>query len=155
MLVLIAIAVAGCATTTGTAHKTPSKAEDLAALADYNKRYLKSINDGDIATLSALTSDEHTMIPPGRAPIEGKAANDAANGKAFENNRFDEHWYPVDTGVSGDLAYERGTYTTDVFPKAGGESRHVAGTFLRIYRRQPDGKWKMIYDTFNSVPAAK
>jgi ketosteroid isomerase-like protein len=95
------------------------------------------------------------MIPPGRAPIEGKAANDEANGNAFKNNKFVEHWYPVDTGVSGDLAYERGTYTTDVYPKAGGETRHVAGSFLRIYRRQPDGKWKMIYDTFNSVPAAK
>jgi ketosteroid isomerase-like protein len=155
VVVLIAIAGTGCATTAGTGHKTPSKAEDLAALADYNKRYLKSINDGDIATLSALTSNEHTMIPPGRAPIEGKAANDAANGNAFKNNKFDEHWYPVDSGVSGDLAYERGTYTTDVFPNTGGEKRTVSGNYLRIYRRQADGKWKMIYDTFNSVPAAK
>jgi len=154
VLVLIAIASTGC-TTTGIARKTPSRAEDLAALADYNKRYLKSINDGDIATLSSLTSDEHTMIAPGRAPIEGKAANDTANGNAFKNNKFDEHWYPLDTQVSGDLAYERGTYTTDVFPNAGGEKRSVAGNYLRIYRRQPDGKWKMIYDTFNSVPAAK
>src|SRR5262245_60862209 len=91
VLVLIAIAVAGCATTAGTAGKTPSKAEDLAALADYNKRYLKSINDGDIATLSSLTSNEHTMIMPGRAPLQGKAANDEANGNAFKNNKFDEH----------------------------------------------------------------
>jgi ketosteroid isomerase-like protein len=155
VLALIAIAVAGCATTTGTARKTPSKAEDLAALTDYNKRYLKSINDGDIATLSSLTSNEHIMIMPGRAPLEGKAANDAANGNAFKNNKFDEHWYPLDTDVSGNLAYERGTYTTDVFPNAGGEKRSIAGNYLRIYRRQPDGKWKMIYDTFNSVPAAK
>ena len=35
-------------------------------------------------------------------------------------------------------------------PKAGGEKRRSTGNFLRIYRRQPDGSWRMTRDMFNS-----
>jgi ketosteroid isomerase-like protein len=151
--VLVVLTVAGCATPI--THQ-PSRAEDLAALAAYNKQYLQSINDGDIATLSRLTADEHIMIPFGGSPVVGKAANDAGNGGAFEKNRFDEHWYPIDTEIAGDWAWTRGTYTTDVFPKNGDAPRHIKGTFLRIYKRQPDGGWKMIRDMFsNEAPQAK
>ncbi len=80
----------------------------------------------------------------------GKAANDAANGRNFEHTRFEEHWYPLETVVGGDWAYERGTFTVDATPKAGGETRKMRGNYLRIYRRQADGHWKMIRDMFNS-----
>ncbi len=61
-----------------------SHAADEAAIAAFNKRYLGAINAGDIATLSSLTTDGHIMIAPGRPPTVGKAANDAANGRAFQ-----------------------------------------------------------------------
>ncbi len=35
-------------------------------------------------------------------------------------------------------------------PKSGSAKRHVTGNYLRIYRRQPGGGWKMIRDMFNS-----
>jgi len=52
----------------------PTLEQDLAAITEFNRRYLKAINDGDIATLSSLTDDDHIMITPGRAPTIGKAA---------------------------------------------------------------------------------
>ena len=134
------------------ASSRPTLEEDLAAIAEFNRRYLKAINDGDIATLSSLTDEGHIMITPGRAPIIGKAANDAANGRAFQQVTIDETWTPVETVVSGDLAYQRGTYTVAATPKAGGTTTKTSGHFLRIYRRQPDGEWRMTHDTFNSVP---
>jgi ketosteroid isomerase-like protein len=147
---VIALTVAGCASQVEHQAAHPSRAADLAALAEYNKKYLQSINDGDIATLSRLTSDEHMMIPANTPPVVGKAANDAGNGRAFELNKFDERWNPIDTEIAGDWAWTRGTYTTDVFPKNGDTPRHVKGTFLRIYKRQPEGGWKMIRDMFSS-----
>ncbi len=128
----------------------PTLEQDLAAIGEFNKKYLQAINDGDIATLSSLTTEDHIMITPGRAPIVGKAANDAANGRAFQQFKIDETWTPVETVVSGDLAYQRGTYTVAATPKAGGNTTRTSGHFLRIYRRQPDGQWRMTRDTFNS-----
>ncbi|HVS25573.1 MAG TPA: nuclear transport factor 2 family protein [Gammaproteobacteria bacterium] len=144
--------LAGCG---DSSPKRPTLEQDLAAIAAFNERYLGAINDGDIRTLSSLTTDGHVMIAPNRPPIVGKAANDAANGRAFEQFDFDESWTPVETVVSGDLAFQRGTYVTTAKPRTGGEARTIKGNFLRIYQRQPNGEWRMTRDTFNSQPAAE
>jgi ketosteroid isomerase-like protein len=124
---------------------------DLAAIAAFNERYLGAINDGDIATLSSLTTDGHIMLAPNRAPVVGKAANDALNGGAFERFDFDETWTPEETVVAGDFAYQRGTFVTRATPKdPSGNALAVSGAFLRIYQRQPNGEWRMIRDMFNS-----
>ena len=125
-------------------------AADLAAIAAFNQRYLQAINDGDIDTLSRLTAEDHIMLAPNRPPLAGKQANDAANRRAFEQFNIDETWTPQETVVAGDWAYQRGTYTVVAAPKSGGPSRTSTGNFLRIYRRQPDGSWRMIRDMFNS-----
>jgi uncharacterized protein (TIGR02246 family) len=148
-----------CAVTMMTACSTPSGSSgppaDLAAITQFNQQYLKAINDGDIAALSQLTDEDHIMIAPGRAPVAGKQANDSAMGRAFEQFKIDEKWEPVETVVDGSLAYQRGTFTVSATPKGGNTARTTHGNFLRIYRRQPDGSWRMTRDMFNSdQPAA-
>lgn len=152
-LVCLVVALTACSPAQNDA---PSLDADLAAIAEFNRRYVGAINDGDIATLSSLTTQEHIMLSPNRPPRVGKAENDAANGAAFERFDFDESWSPVETVVAGDWAYQRGTYTVISTPKAGGATRTSTGNFLRIYRRQPDGSWRMTRDMFNSdqAPAA-
>jgi ketosteroid isomerase-like protein len=127
---------------------------DLAAISAFNVKYLKAINDGDITALSALTDDDHIMLMPGAAPLMGKAANDAANGHTYEQSRIEEHWYPLETVIDGNLAYQRGTFTVVATPKGAGTARSVGGNFLRIYRRQADGSWRMTRDMFNTAPPA-
>ena len=144
-------AIAALAACGESARRYPSYEEDLAAITAFNARYLGSINDEDIETLASLTTEGHIMLMPGRAPIVGKAANDEANGRAFEQFTFDETWEPVETVISGDLAFQRGTYTTTATPRAGGDARSISGNFLRIYQRQANGEWRMTRDTFNSV----
>lgn len=133
--------------------QTNDKAADLAAITEFNARYLKSINDGDIATLSSLTDDDHMMVLAGRPPISGKAANDAANGRIFEQFDIDETWTPLETVIDRDLAYQRGTWTVASTPKAGGETRRSTGQFVRIYQRQK-GSWWMTRDVLLSDPAS-
>ena len=45
--------------------------------------------------------------------------------------------------VSGEFAYEWGTYRGSVRPRAGGEAMSYHGKLLRILQRQADGSWKM------------
>jgi ketosteroid isomerase-like protein len=128
----------------------PSAAEDEAAIMAFNERYLKAINDGDSATLASLTLPEHIMIAPGRPPLVGKEANDAANARVAQTVKIEETWSPQETFISGDLAYQRGTFTVAATPKAGGTTTNMRGTFMRIYKRQPNGEWRMVRDMFNS-----
>jgi ketosteroid isomerase-like protein len=135
--------------------RRPSTAADEAAITEFNKRYLKAINDGDSATLASLTTPEHIMIAPGRPPIVGKEANDAANARVAQTTKIEETWSPQETFVSGDLAFQRGTFTVAATPKAGGNTTRVGGTFMRIYKRQANGEWRMVRDMFNTdQPAA-
>jgi ketosteroid isomerase-like protein len=140
-----ALAGFGCSVRT-----EPSFADDLAAITAFNERYLKAINDEDIAALSALTTDGHVMLPPNQDPVVGKVANDAMNGGAFERYEFSETWRPVETVVDGDLGFQRGTFTVIATPRGDGERLEVSGAFLRIYQRQANGEWRMTRDMFNS-----
>jgi ketosteroid isomerase-like protein len=126
-----------------------SHAADEAAIAEFNRRYLKAINDGDIDTLASLTTEGHMMVSSGGAPLVGKKALVDAMARAFQTTDFDESWAPEETVVSGDLAYQRGTFVVVAKPKAGGAESRVTGNFLRIYRKI-DGAWLMVRDTFNS-----
>jgi ketosteroid isomerase-like protein len=122
---------------------------DVAAIGEFNRRYLKAINDGDIDTLARLTTDGHMMISSGGPPLAGKKALVDAMTRAFQTTEFEESWAPEETVVSGDLAYQRGTFVVVAKPKAGGAVSRVTGNFLRIYRKI-DGAWFMVRDTFNS-----
>ena len=124
--------------------------DDIAAITGFNERYLKAINDEDIAALSALTTDSHVMLPPNQEPVVGKAANDAMNGGAFERYEFSETWVPVETVIDGDLGFQRGTFTVIATPRGDGDRLEVRGSFLRIYQRQRNGEWRMTRDMFNS-----
>jgi ketosteroid isomerase-like protein len=144
-LVCAALVVAGCSPA-----EQPTFADDLAQITAFNERYLQSINEEDIRTLSSLTTDGHIMLPPNSEPIVGKSANDAMNGGAFERYDFSETWTPVETVIDGNLAFQRGTFTTIATPKAEGERIEVSGSFMRIYQRQANGEWRMTRDMFNS-----
>jgi uncharacterized protein (TIGR02246 family) len=148
LALLGAITLLAACNTTPTRRVSPEA--DLAAIAAFNEKYLQALNDGDTAALSALTDEDHVMIAPGRAPTVGKAANDAANTRVFRDFNVEEKWIPVETIIDHDLAYQRGTFTVIATPKAGGAVRTTQGNFLRIYRRQADGAWRMTRDMFGS-----
>src|SRR5690606_21174047 len=96
---------------------------------------------------------DHVMITPNRPPLVGKAALVEAMTRAFAQTEIDESWTPVETVIDGDLAYQRGTYVVRARPKGSdAEMRETTGSFLRIYRRQPNGEWRMTRDVFNTHP---
>ena len=146
----VALLAAGCDQS-----QRPSYEDDLAAITAFNARYVGAINDGDVATLSSLTTDGHIMLMPGREPLVGKQANDAANAGVAERFDIDETWAPIETVIDGDLAFQRGTFVVIATPKGGGGQRNeVGGNFMRIYQRQPNGEWRMTRDMFNTLSAS-
>jgi len=131
------------------AERASAQTADEAAIAEFNRKYLKAINDADIDSLASLTTDGHMMIMSGGPPLTGKKALVDAMTRAFQTTDFDESWAPEETVVSGDLAYQRGTFVVVAKPKAGGAETRTTGNFLRIYRKI-DGAWFMVRDSFNS-----
>jgi ketosteroid isomerase-like protein len=60
-------------------------------------------------------------------------------------------WQPTkaDVSRSGDLGYTYGTYESKI-----GDSKAESGNYLRIWKRQADGKWKVVLDLLNPIPPA-
>ena len=144
--IVVALSCSAAATALG---QTADDA-DVTAIAEFNRQYLQAINDGDIDLLASLTTEDHMMISSGGEPLTGKEALVNAMTGAFERFEFDESWTPEETVVSGDLAYQRGTFVVVARPKDGRDASRTTGNFMRIYRRQPDGSWFMVRDMFNS-----
>ena len=145
----IALLLAGCGQV-----QRPTYEEDLAAITAFNARYVGAINDGDVATLTSLTTDGHIMLMPGREPLVGKQANDEANARVAARFDFDETWSPIETVIDGDLAFQRGTFVVIATPKGGERGNEVPGHFMRIYQRQPNGEWRMTRDMFNTLSSS-
>lgn len=65
-------------------------------------------------------------------------------------------WHSNEVGAahSGDLAYTSGTYQSAL--KGGsGKASVDKGKYLTIWKKQADGSWKVLFDTFNSdLPAS-
>ena len=88
---------------------------------------------------------------PNAPAVVGKAAIEKRNrgmNQALDFERFTIHLEEVQ--VAGDWGYARGTYSLSVTPKAGGETAFDNGKWLKIFKRQPDGSWKIFRNCFNS-----
>jgi uncharacterized protein (TIGR02246 family) len=128
---------------------TADTAADSTAIAAVNEAWGKAYNAGDAAGLVALYADDAAVNPPGVPQVRGHAAmqeffaKDTAGAKAagITMNLNPQR----DTGISGDLAWESGTFTaTD---KSGATMDE--GKYITVLKRT-DGKWLIVRDTWNS-----
>ncbi len=81
----------------------------------------------------------------GREAILGLFPPDAAGELTWEPTR-------AEVAASGDLGYTLGTYE---FTAAGadGEPQVSRGYYVTIWRRQPDGRWRWVFDSGVQAPA--
>jgi ketosteroid isomerase-like protein len=130
-----------CLLLTGCAATTPRG--DLAQLqrevADTERAFAKTMADRDFAGFQSFLAEE-TIFFGSKGAIRGKAAV-ADKWKAFyEGAQPPFSWQPDTAEVldSGGLGL-----TSGPVHDPGGK---LVGTFTSIWRRQPDGKWEIIFD---------
>ena len=147
ILMGVALLLAGSATV--------GKAADLeafrAAVQDTMDTYSTATNAEDSDLRISLWDENGIQMAPGAPAVVGKAAIEkgirGAN-QALDFEKFTIHLEEVQ--VAGDWGYARGTYSLFVTPKAGGETASDHGKWLKIFKRQPDGSWKIFRNCFNS-----
>ena len=125
---------------------------DAAALDGFQKAWASGYNAGDAAAVVALYTDDATLNPPGAPVAKGHAAmqdyftKDIAGSKAAGITMNISA--PTDRAISGDAAWETGTWTaTD---KSGATAD--MGKYVTAFRKK-DGKWLIAADIWNSDKA--
>lgn len=145
------VVLAGCALLAGcmSAATPADTAADAAAIASVNENWGKAYVAGDVEALVALYSEDAAVNPPGTPQVRGHAAmreffaKDTASAKeaGVTMNLNPQR----DSGVSGDLAWESGTFTA--VDKSG--ATIDAGKYVTVLQKK-DGKWLIVRDTWNS-----
>lgn len=108
----------------------------------------------DVATVGSYYADDAAVLPPNAALVTGKdAAQKAWAAMLVPGNSV--AWTPVKVAVasSGDMGYDRGTYKATM-TGPDGKVMSDTGKYLCVWKKQTDGSWKAIEDTWNSdLPA--
>ncbi len=122
------------------------------AIARLNAESVAAFNRGDIAACADFYEDDATMLLPDRPPLHGRAAIvDGLRGFAAAGMTL-MPVTPVTMVAGNDFGCCAGLYG---FTVRGGGKDMQCGKFVTVLRRQRDGTWKAVIDTFfaDSAPA--
>jgi ketosteroid isomerase-like protein len=124
-------------------HAGGAECQSNAALTDQVRAaetaFAKTMADRDHAAFTSFLADEVRFYDK-QTPIRGKAAVAAAWKPLFEGAMAPFSWVPetVEVVDSGTLALTSG-------PVRGRDGKQT-GTFNSIWRREADGRWKILFD---------
>ena len=132
---------------------------DRRAIEALNQHDVKAALANDVDAIVSQWTDDFVVLPAAGPIVRGRSANAAA---AEQGKEQMQALIPVDyvvefeeITVSGDYAFEWGTYRVTARPRAGGNDLTYSGKLMRILQRQPDGTWKMHRTMVTSDPQTR
>jgi ketosteroid isomerase-like protein len=108
---------------------------------DFNER----VNQGGPSSWSTFFAPNGFELRAGLGVIEGREAIHESFMEGIQSGEISGLRWTADRAEiseSGDLGYTMGTYQRSTTDSAGVRTR-IWGGYLRIWRRQPDGGWKV------------
>ena len=132
-----------------------TREEDERMIHELGIEVWKAIEAKDLESLMSLVAEDALALYPNMPILEGKDAirEHYKTFFAIPNFKVSGQDLGVEVSRSGDLAYVRGTASSTT-NDATGKQIVDKSKFIGILKKQPDGKWKIVVDIFNSdLPA--
>jgi len=123
-------------------------------LFDLEARFAKDVLAKGGAGFAEWFADDGVALGNGKAPMVGKVA--IAKSANWKPEEYRLTWTPTDAVMSpqGDMGYTWGHFEGRS-KDAHGNPVLTSGRYISIWRKQPDGAWKVVLDAgANDVPAA-
>jgi uncharacterized protein (TIGR02246 family) len=121
---------------------------DAKAIRDNEEAWNKDFEAKDASKIAAHYTDDAVLMSPGMPPASGKDAiakvlselvKDPALALKFQAST-------VEVAKSGDLAYSQGSYTMTMTNEKTKKPMTDKGSYVTVYKKQPDGAWKAVRD---------
>lgn len=138
------------------AAQRPAEADNPKANAE-NEALLQEDRDFDTATAErgvegwvAYFADNGSMLPATGPPLTGPAAIRQAMAPVFADPSYSLRWQPTraDILIPGVLGLTTGRYQSRK-KNPEGKTLLQRGTYVTLWRKQPDDTWKIVFDTGN------
>jgi len=125
------------------------RTEDEAALRAADEKWSATATKNDLEGTVAFYAGDAVLLPP-NAPAAKDAKAIRANWASMLGPNSSVSWKitKVEASKSGDLGYVWGSYQLSIRDPQ--NPVNDQGKFVEIWKKQGDGTWKCIVDTFNS-----
>lgn len=160
LVVILGLLAVGCSPNTqpagsGATIASTDSATVRVAIEATNARFFEAFKRGDKTGLMASYADDAILMMPNEEAWRGREGLDKGfAGFLNQMSLKDGATKTEDVMVAGDLAVETVTFTWTLQPKSGAEVKDK-GKYLTVWKRQPDGSWKIVRDINNSDLPAK
>jgi uncharacterized protein (TIGR02246 family) len=142
-----ALLVLGCQA----AARTPAPAftdADRQAIEAQRTAFAAAANANDMAAVAALYTEDGTVLPPNGPAVTGRLAIEQLL-RSFPPIG-DMKLTSVDLVGAADFAVARGVFSMTLMPPGSTVAIADTGKFMELWRKQPDGRWLIAWDIFNS-----
>ena len=103
---------------------------------------------GNSAKVASLYTTDAVFMPPNQAAVKGRTNIQAWFQKEMAGRATTLKLSPFESRISGDQAFEAGTYTLAVKPKTG-QPMSDTGKYIVVLKKE-GADWKISHDIFNS-----
>jgi ketosteroid isomerase-like protein len=113
---------------------------------DAEKAFAQLVKEKGVKAGFLAYAAENAVLQRGGKLIQGRQAIQAF----FDQQTLGDvtlEWQPdfVDVSASGDLAYTYGRYSLQTVDE-NGQAVHTEGIFHTVWKRQPNGEWRYVWD---------
>jgi ketosteroid isomerase-like protein len=123
-------------------------------LYDLEARFAKDVAERGGVAFASWFADDGVALGNGAAPLIGEVA--IAKSANWSPKDYQLTWTPTDAmmGASGDMGYTWGHFEGHS-KDANGNPVVTSGRYISMWRKEPDGNWKVVLDAgANEPPAA-
>lgn len=124
---------------------------DEEAISGLQATYLAALDAGNAEQYAAVFTDDGVLMVPNAPPVNGSEAIGAYIQAGFDQTDFENH--DISTAemmVLGDWAFARGTLMGTIAEQPDGEPLESTRSWVMIFRRQPEGSWRIARYILNS-----
>ncbi|MGA2651039.1 MAG: nuclear transport factor 2 family protein [Terracidiphilus sp.] len=143
----------GAATNAANPLTDPTVKPGKMILFDLEARFAKDVLERGGAAFGDWFAEDGVELSNGQAPVVGRVA--IVKDANWSPKQYQLTWTPTDAmmGPSGDMGYTWGHYEGHS-KDANGNPVTTSGRYMTIWRKQPDGNWKVVLDAGSNEPVA-
>lgn len=134
--------------------QTTPGASDETTLRRLDEEWSKAVGAKDVEKTMSYYADDALMMPPNIPTLIGKQPIGTLWKSLLEASGFAGGWKATKVDVSGNLSYVTGTYEITETDD-NGKPMTDKGTYLKVWKKQPDSSWKCVADMFSSDQSSK
>ncbi len=151
-LLLALIGLAACAPEQKPPAAPPdTRAADEAAIRAASAQWAKAGEAKDLEKWLSFYADDAALFYPGSPVVTGADGRRKAVDSLLKMPDLAMTFATtkVEAARSGDLAYETGTYDMS-WKEKNGKTKKEKGKYIVVWKKQANGSWKALLDTFNA-----